>query len=96
MIDTGLVFNANEVKPPSLTATWLERMSESPCSCEIDVLMGRNMLIFLIIILTTGTDEDLFALSNRRAPGMTMLASLKENDALANRSLMPPGNIMSA
>ena len=23
----------------------------------IDVLMGRNMLIFLIIILTTGTDE---------------------------------------
>lgn len=37
MIDTGLVFNANEVKPPSLTATWLERMSESTCSCELHI-----------------------------------------------------------
>ena len=38
----------------------------------------------------------LFALSNRRPPGMTMLASLEEKDALTNRSLIPPGNLMLA
>ena len=34
MIDTALVFNAKEAKPPSSTATWLERMCKSAC-CEL-------------------------------------------------------------
>ena len=34
LMATGLFFKTDDAKPPSSTATWLERMSESTC-CEL-------------------------------------------------------------